>query len=63
MENYHLASDHQMKEFQPLKLRPEPQHDNINDLLAKFIVNQFLPFKVVEDKYLKYKIGIFFVVN
>ena len=51
--NKHLATDHNMTEFQPFKLRQGLKDDDVIVLLAKFVVNQYLPYRIVEDKFLK----------
>ena len=51
--NDHLLIIHEKEEFRPKRIHVKPDEREINELMAKFIVNSNSAFRIVEDKYLK----------
>ena len=51
--NDHLFIIHEKEEFRPKRIHVKPDEREINELMAKFIVNSNSAFRIVEDKYLK----------
>jgi len=61
--NDHLYYVHGKVEFRPKRLNGSPDEREINELMAKFIINSNSAFKIVEDKYLKVSLKNYHLKN